>query len=53
MKRLRITEEQITYALKQSEAGTPVNEVCRQLGVNTGLSAGALQMLPRREAGPV
>ena len=27
------TEEQITYALRQAEAGTPVLEVCRKLGV--------------------
>lgn len=27
------TEEQIAYALRQAEAGTPVLEVCRKLGV--------------------
>lgn len=27
------TEEQIVYALRQVEAGTPVLEVCRKLGV--------------------
>jgi putative transposase len=27
------TEEQIVYALRQAEAGTPVLEVCRKLGV--------------------
>jgi putative transposase len=27
------TEEQIVYALRQAEAGTPVLEVCRRLGV--------------------
>lgn len=34
MKKSRFTEEQITYALRQAEAGTPVCDVCRQLGVS-------------------
>lgn len=29
---MRFTEEQITYALRQAEGGTPVADVCRQLG---------------------
>ena len=33
MKRKRFTEEQIAYALRQAENGTPVAEVCRKLGV--------------------
>ena len=33
MKRSRFTEEQITYALRQAESGTPAADVCRQLGV--------------------
>ncbi len=33
MKRKRFTEEQITYALRQAESGTPVTEICRKLGV--------------------
>jgi putative transposase len=32
MKRSKFTEEQITYALRQVEAGTPPADVCRQLG---------------------
>jgi hypothetical protein len=32
MKRIRFTEEQITYALRQVESGTPSADVCRQLG---------------------
>ena len=34
MKGKRFTEEQITYALRQAEGGTPVVDVCRQLGVS-------------------
>jgi putative transposase len=34
MKRNRYTEEQISFALKQAELGTPVEEVCRKLGVS-------------------
>ncbi|CAJ2865498.1 transposase family protein [Burkholderia pseudomallei MSHR1029] len=28
----KFTEEQIAYALKQAELGTPVAEVCRKMG---------------------
>ena len=34
MKKSRFTEEQITYALRLAEGGTPVVDVCRQLGVS-------------------
>jgi putative transposase len=34
MKGKRFTDEQITYALRQAESGTPVAEVCRQIGVS-------------------
>ena len=34
MKKSRFTEEQIMYALRQAEGGTPVADVCRQLGVS-------------------
>ena len=34
MKKSNYTEEQIAFALKQAELGTPVNEVCRKLGVS-------------------
>lgn len=30
MKKSRFTEEQITYALRQAESGTPVADVCRR-----------------------
>ena len=34
MKRSRYIEEQITYALRQADAGMPVTEVCRHMGVS-------------------
>jgi transposase-like protein len=34
MKHSRYSEEQVAYALRQVEAGTPVGDVCRQLGVS-------------------
>ncbi len=34
MKRKRCTEERIGFALRQAETGTPVEEVCRKLGVS-------------------
>jgi len=33
LKKSKFTEEQITYALRQAEAGTPVVEICRKMGV--------------------
>jgi putative transposase len=30
----RFTEEQIVFALRQAELGTPVPEVCRKLGIS-------------------
>ncbi len=34
MKKSRYTEEQIAYALRQAELGTPVVEVVRKMGVS-------------------
>lgn len=34
MKRSRFAEEQMTYALRLADSGTPVVDVCRQLGVS-------------------
>ena len=34
MKKSKFTEEQVAFALRQAEAGTPVEQVCRKLGVS-------------------
>lgn len=34
MKRSKFSEEQIVYAIRQAEAGTPVGDLCRPLGVS-------------------
>jgi putative transposase len=34
MKRSKYSEEQVAFALRQVEGGTPVEDVCRQLGVS-------------------
>jgi putative transposase len=34
MKRWKFSEEQIAYALRQADSGTPVGDVCRQLGIS-------------------
>ena len=34
MKKSRFSEEQIAYALRQADGGTPVGDVCRQPGVS-------------------
>ncbi len=51
MKRSRFSEEQIIAALKQAEAGVPVAELCRRLGV-TKVSGTSLEV-ERRFSGPV
>jgi putative transposase len=33
VKRSKFTDEQIAFALKQVEVGTPVEEVCRKMGI--------------------
>lgn len=35
MKRSKFSEEQITFAIQQVEAGTPVKELCRKYGIST------------------
>ena len=34
MRKSKFTEEQIAYAVKQIEAGVPVDELCRKYGVH-------------------
>ena len=34
MPKKRMSEEQIAFALRQAESGTPVAEICRRLGVS-------------------
>lgn len=34
VKKSKFTEEQIAFALKQAEVGTPVEEVCRKMGIS-------------------
>ena len=33
MKKSRYSEEQVAYALRLAESGTPVVDVCRQMGI--------------------
>ena len=34
MRKSKWSEEQITMVLRQAEAGTPVEEICRKLGIS-------------------
>lgn len=60
VKKSRYTEEQIAYALKQAETGTPVAEVIRRIGISEqtfyrwkklygGLGVGELRRLKQLE----
>ena len=35
MKKSKFTEAQIVFAIKQAETGTPVEELCRKLGITS------------------
>ena len=47
MKSSKFTEEQIAFALKQAETGTPVKEVIRKMGITEAdlLSGGKRNMV--------
>ena len=34
MRKARFTEDQIAYAMRQVEAGVPVTELCRKMGIS-------------------
>jgi len=41
MRKSRYSEHQIVGALKQAEAGTPVKDICRELGVSQATPFGS------------
>jgi len=60
MKKTRYTDEQIVFALRQAETGTPVQEVIRKMGIceqtfyrwkklYSGLGSGELRRLKQLE----
>ena len=46
MKKSKFTEEQIAYALRQVESGSPPADVCRQLGVSEATSTSGRRNTP-------
>ena len=47
MNRSRYTEEQIAFALRQADGGTPVADVCRQIGVSEARFASSVSCAMR------
>lgn len=39
MRKSKFSEEQIAFALRQSETGTSVSEVCRKMGISEAASS--------------
>jgi hypothetical protein len=46
MKRKRYTEEQIAFCLRQQEAGTPVEEIIRKMGISEQTFIGGRGSMP-------
>lgn len=60
MPKKRFTDEQIAFALRQADGGTPVGEICREMGVSeatfyrwkkvyAGMGVGGIRRLKRLE----
>jgi putative transposase len=45
MKKSRYTAEQVVFALRQAESGTPVPEVCRKMEVSERRACNVIQLL--------
>lgn len=46
MKKSRPTDEQIAYALRLADGGTPVVDVCRQIGISEATCYTCSKLLP-------
>ena len=53
MKKSRFSEEQIAFALRQVEGGTPIVEVCRKMGSRNRPSFGGRRSSRGREVAEV
>ena len=52
MPRKRFTNEQIAFALRQSESGTTVEEICRKMGVSEPTKRNCSSCKPKRRGQP-
>ena len=50
MKKSKFTDQQIAFALQQAEGGTPVEEVCRKMGVSQATDERPDRVTGRAEA---